>query len=1167
MGMLMKREPVPLFVQEGSWFPKEWMPEIEFVKPYTKEAKEYNVGEAYYMAFVTQEIFTPIKTVNPWTQEKVLACELYPNIPCTSNLVTMRHSFLRVPEENEYQPLNYVDTLFNHFGFFRLSQPTYIRSCPDPKSKAPGPSYGETDYQNFNILRYNIFKRHFKRDKKGNLKRDENGRPIPLDLKEKANLGIRKIVYYLSPHFPRYLIRPAFQLVAEWNEIFMEMIRDLKGEELPKTPYHPFKIPEDPLDYDCYIHGPPDPEHPKSIEDFKDEVNLKFLGDECVIVLRVNSCDLVDEEGRNLGYPCEKIGDLRYKFIHYIDVPGVGFLGISTLRGDPETGQIISGDAGIAGYALGLYRTRALEWYDLISGEVTKEDILTGETVRTYFANLGMVRPPAIPRVPSLNLKKGFKQKMEYLNLLKGKDAFISMGKFFQRPNFLKNTYIERWLLQGENNWILTNTDRVFLDSLSNETLNKVSPLRMSLADLIQRQAERDIKIALRNIEEDNPYIDWSVKRFVEENKDLTRQELTFKIERLLFRYVVLHELGHSLGLRHNFAGSIDKDNFNDEYFKIIDAYPEPKWQDYDIDNNGIIDIKEAEKYQAAIAKNQKERELAGLDLWTSASIMDYMPNWYNRLVGLRRYERAAIRFAYGQQVEVYHRKNKNEIPRADKTPRIFWTYYQGGEICEKDEDCPYHKKSGRLSFEQQKITSQTCRKDPQKPNGTKICSEYYQDFKRKLLKEPDLLYLPVHYKFCSDERMLDWTLPGCNMLDEGTSFREIVRNLREAYHREYIFQNFRRYSRNFPGEYMRWLFLRIYFNLIKIFQQLFYRYSLEPGFLETQGPLGFEDHYLASVDILNLFAEIIGQPDIGRYRLNPETNSYCKVELWRSWCREGKSKNIEIGKGKYLWSDYQRGLSGFRRWERVGTIYDKIYAIQALTIRNWGIPFTIDEEYFVNFYDLFPQEITQLFGGIIKDLPSEYAPRYKQEEDGFSILYMNFWRGGCKDKIDEECIKEPLDYYNIYPSIDGTSNLLLRAYTALFSLAFIPTYFDTSFEKILYVCLKEECPRPAPEAKEDHDFVTYTSERTQRTYRAFQVWKEGKGISIVFDMLKEAKENRKTLNKLRYLRDTLEEGAEKYKVLSEIDRIQLRLETLDSFLDLLLEYQRRFDILTPFRY
>ena len=49
-----------------------------------------------------------------------------------------------------------------------------------------------------------------------------------------------------------------------------------------------------------------------------------------------------------------------------------------------------------------------------------------------------------------------------------------------------------------------------------------------------------------------------------------------------MFRQVMLHEVGHTLGLRHNFAGSFDAFNFRPEYWELraADGTVEPRHVD-----------------------------------------------------------------------------------------------------------------------------------------------------------------------------------------------------------------------------------------------------------------------------------------------------------------------------------------------------------------------------------------------------------------------------------------------------------------------------------------------------------------------------------------------------------------------------------------------------------
>lgn len=76
----------------------------------------------------------------------------------------------------------------------------------------------------------------------------------------------------------------------------------------------------------------------------------------------------------------------------------------------------------------------------------------------------------------------------------------------------------------------------------------------------------------------------------------------------------LIHEIGHNLGLRHNFSGSTDKDNF----------------------------FTEAEAQELGMSKPA-----------AYSSIMDYAFSEYNELKSLGKYDIAALRFAYAREVEL----------------------------------------------------------------------------------------------------------------------------------------------------------------------------------------------------------------------------------------------------------------------------------------------------------------------------------------------------------------------------------------------------------------------------------------------------------------------------------------------------------------------------------
>ena len=91
----------------------------------------------------------------------------------------------------------------------------------------------------------------------------------------------------------------------------------------------------------------------------------------------------------------------------------------------------------------------------------------------------------------------------------------------------------------------------------------------------------------------------------------------------------MLHEIGHTVGLRHNFKASYDALNYQDEFWRIRETYPEEQW---------------------------KEQRLPE---YRYTSIMDYGSRFNSDTKGLGRYDYAAIKYLYGGQIEVF----KDNVP------------------------------------------------------------------------------------------------------------------------------------------------------------------------------------------------------------------------------------------------------------------------------------------------------------------------------------------------------------------------------------------------------------------------------------------------------------------------------------------------------------------------
>ena len=702
---------------------------------------------------------------------------------------------------------------------------------------------------------------------------------------------------------------------------------------------------------------------------------------------------------------------------------------------------------------------------------------------------------------------------------------------------------------------------------------------------------ELENAISRRNVMMPNEFIDNSVLFFVDEHKNWSRARLEIGLNQLLYFHTQLHELGHCLGLRHDFGASADTANYDDAYYQINRRFPLPDPATYDRDGTPGLGPVEQVAFESALDEVRAKRELAGIDTYMDSSVMEYNAQWYGRTdVAAGRYDVAAVTFGYGDLVEVYDNQSRRDLSDIDptSTPRVWAKYYQGGEICGTDADCPFSE-SGARSAELTEANRasglvQSCVPHPNGEDG-RICSGFDADAADLARTASNARYLPVAYRFCSDERV--GTLGWCHRFDEGDRYREVVRNLAEQYERQYIFTNFRRYRSDFEiGSYIFDRLIGRHFTILQdVFQNLLYRYQVDPDFRDDRGAFGFYDQFMASADVLNFYARILGQPDIGSYAFNPASGNFERFNA--SPGAFGSQVNLSIGLGRYLSSTYQRGLTGIFRIERIGSFYDKWFAMQMLTQRGWTTSFTRDVPFWTNFYDLFPIEMQQIFQGIIQDEPESISPRLVCEsgESGEEcldprVVYMDFYRGDCSEEAT--CRPDPIEEtYAELDVLDGGSSVLLQYLAAAFALTDFPVFFDTTFQNQLFICVVGEgdCFVPSDGSVEGVDYVTHSSSRFGKTFLAFQIQPTiavPNQESIGFNMVSEASDNAFAIGVLDQLAtgqipspDDLAALAERgYRVPLDAEEARADLASLDrrqrdleSFFFQLIDLQRQLGI------
>ena len=1058
-----------------------------------------------------------------------------------------------------------------------------------------GEDYGETDALTFFRPRHNLFERALT-DQVCTADWECDGRfddlpgvsgsvcdraarkcTIPLrDRTPRALPDGGAVAYHLNAGFPKHLVRAAMEVVGDWNEVFMRGWRAARDVQLPgyaqvrldcqsedptrycycgspddeagscQGKYDPFVPPDewrargvaDP--YRCHVENLEldEPASPSSYDEYPlpQAFRYRFVGDECLLVLRPNTCDwhrttadqscddVVDDDGEALHW--EQLGDLRYQFFNYIDqASGLRFSGVAAPLADPTTGELVVANASIAANHVERMATTALEFFPVLrcaspelgcepGDEAAAERYLSGENLRGYFSRLGRVEHPqglassgadgftiedtsrpALPVQVNDALRSAMDQAQSRIEPLHGQDGRAQI--LSDRMRRLAGTPIEQKLMAslGANGTDALNRHfdhgQSFVFDVSpqasvshDDVLEQISPFRGSgFARTLTAGADAEDELSARNMcfVGDSLFRSRFTEYWAEAFRGRNPAEASIRMQQLQARMTFSHELGHSVGLRHNFAASLDRDNYADGYFRAVfgesdsdvDDLALPQLEDFDLDADGFLAGPEFDAYLQALREKRDERARLGTHNYTSSSLMDYNGDMADSQ-GLGRYDAAATIWNHFDLQEAYDlREDSRELrtdrngpfqglARSHEVGRVWWRSYRGGESCRVDADCPASRGSGMLRNGQP--VHQRCVQNPryvfpqQVCNGQDdcICSSFesdvddYADFAAYVDQaDPDRVYAPVRYLFCPDERTND--ISWCNRHDAGESFREVIDNYRRTWEEQYPLRYYRRFRVNGARDGGSEAMVR---DAAKIYQHLFFRYNFEPGFAFNTGPLGFDDQFLASIDAMNWFVEIVNLPDEGSYEHDASANLY-------RWVGEaidipGSDLSLLPGQGFGMWTKYQDGYFGFFRPERAGVFYDKFHALWALAIRDWRLSFTIDERYFINFYDLFEPEMTELFGGIILQDEQWFAPRLRMEDGEPVVQHMSWYRGLALGECDDEGAIVPCrgSQREVYPgpAIAGTTNEVLRSWAAILALAQFPVYYDTSFEQRLLV-------------------------------------------------------------------------------------------------------------------
>jgi len=368
------------------------------------------------------------------------------------------------------------------------------------------------------------------------------------------------------------------------------------------------------------------------------------------------------------AFSYQRRGDLRYNQLNLVmQDHHAGWLGLGPMLADPVTGETVAAVANIAVSLLDRSAARADQMVQALNGALPLGDIVYGFDIEAYMTE----KLASVDALVTKGNSDAMMQKMDrrFRELREGPHGGLeelSPGAEEARKDRVRGTWLEDKMISPEDE-IFAQLDPVVgpeFAGLTDEELIKerVSPLRGHHdRHGHQESIERVWNMGAMTMDPpefaDNFLIGLAIKY-----RDLEARERFEKIRSDIYVAVQLHEVGHNVGLFHNFEASSDALNYGRLFWELQDLDP-----DLDTAIGQVTDADTLDQLLACQQQANQFNENSGsqnLTLTTQAclrqteavyaSIMDYHANWNADFAGLGMYDKAAIKFAYAGLVEVF---------------------------------------------------------------------------------------------------------------------------------------------------------------------------------------------------------------------------------------------------------------------------------------------------------------------------------------------------------------------------------------------------------------------------------------------------------------------------------------------------------------------------------
>ncbi|HAN30414.1 MAG TPA: hypothetical protein DCQ06_02340, partial [Myxococcales bacterium] len=324
------------------------------------------------------------------------------------------------------------------------------------------------------------------------------------------------------------------------------------------------------------------------------------------------------------------LGDSRFNYVYWITNPHASSpLGYGPSAADPDTGELFWGVAHIYGAPLISYGQYGRDMVDLLNGDLDTTDLVNGEHIREYLKKLNndandkslsadakfgdlpqqavgapvkpakeratyrlseMYKGMANAQAQEADMEKvhSWESPKELGKMLEKEGAFFNMDEVFSRMDKIRGTPLERAMINDEMALVMSEGKVQPGDQIPPEMLGKISPAGWAWSRREHDERKRMQLLGYNSIflaEFTDPSLVTMAKRLKCQPGQTPTDEytgdsigdkacykgdaITLALQNAIFRGVLEHEIGHCMGLRHNFSASADVLNYFEPYYSI----------------------------------------------------------------------------------------------------------------------------------------------------------------------------------------------------------------------------------------------------------------------------------------------------------------------------------------------------------------------------------------------------------------------------------------------------------------------------------------------------------------------------------------------------------------------------------------------------------------------